>query len=307
MKVAIIGRSEILFESMELLLKQGYEVPLIITSKEAKEYSKTAKDYKKLAKKINAKYIYSNNLDKNLKQISEIKCEIAISMNYTSIISRDVISLFKNGILNAHGGDLPRYRGNACQAWALINGENKIANCIHFMVGGEIDSGNIVERKYFKININTKITDCIKWMRKKIPIMFLNSIKKLEKNPKYFLEKQSRNVKDILRCYPRIPEDGKINWEKSNVEILRLINATNKPYTGAFTFFNKKKLIIWEAELFKDKENYCSEVGQVASKEKDGSIIIVTGKGKLKIKKVEYNNLITNPGIIIKSTRTRLK
>ena len=36
-----------------------------------------------------------------------------------------VISIFTLGILNAHGGDLPRYRGNACQAWAIINGEEK--------------------------------------------------------------------------------------------------------------------------------------------------------------------------------------
>ena len=29
------------------------------------------------------------------------------------------------GILNAHGGDLSKYRGNACQAWAILNGEKK--------------------------------------------------------------------------------------------------------------------------------------------------------------------------------------
>ncbi|GAB1465742.1 hypothetical protein MASR2M54_12420 [Aliarcobacter cryaerophilus] len=52
-------------------------------------------------------------------------CEIAVSLNYSSIISQNVIDLFPLGVLNAHGGDLPRYRGNACQAWAIINGEEK--------------------------------------------------------------------------------------------------------------------------------------------------------------------------------------
>ena len=37
----------------------------------------------------------------------------------------EVIDFFELGILNAHGGDLPRYRGNACQAWAIINGEER--------------------------------------------------------------------------------------------------------------------------------------------------------------------------------------
>ena len=44
-------------------------------------------------------------------------------MNYTGIIPQSIIDLFNHGILNIHPGDLPRYRGNACLAWAIINAE----------------------------------------------------------------------------------------------------------------------------------------------------------------------------------------
>jgi len=54
MKVAIVGRTEILFKSIEFLLENGYEIPLIITSKEAPEYTKISKDFESLAKKIGA-------------------------------------------------------------------------------------------------------------------------------------------------------------------------------------------------------------------------------------------------------------
>lgn len=73
-----------------------------------------------------------------------------MSLNYSSIISQKVIDLFPLGILNAHGGDLPKYRGNACQAWAILNGETKIGLCIHSMIGGEVDNGNIIDRKIFR-------------------------------------------------------------------------------------------------------------------------------------------------------------
>ena len=43
MKIAIIGRTEILLETAELLLKQGYSIPLVITAKEAPEYKKTCR------------------------------------------------------------------------------------------------------------------------------------------------------------------------------------------------------------------------------------------------------------------------
>lgn len=307
MKVAIIGRTEILYETVELLLKHGYEIPLIITSKEAPEYTKTSKDFERLANKIGTKYIYTNKLDEYKEEIKKTNCEIAVSLNYSSIISQSVIELFPLGVLNAHGGNLPRYRGNACQAWAILNGEDKIGLCIHSMIGGEVDSGNIIDREYLDIDINTKITKCWDWMSQRIPDMFLNSVKKLQKDSSYVLEIQSKDAKDALRCYPRIPEDGRIDWNKSNIEILRLINASNKPYGGAYCFYEDKKLIIWDAELSEDDENYLSVVGQVANIEKDGSIVVISGNGKLKIKEIEYDEFIGKPSEKIKSIRKRLK
>ncbi|MDA8828897.1 formyltransferase family protein [Candidatus Pelagibacter bacterium] len=306
MKVAIIGRSEILYETIKTFLRDGFEIKLIITSKETPEYKKKSKDFKKLAKKIKAKYIYSNKLEKYIDEIKKTKCEIAVSSNHVNIISQEIIDLFPLGILNAHGGDLPRYRGNACQAWAILNSESHVGLCIHKMLGGELDLGNIISKEYFNININTKITECNDWMTKRIPIMFLNSVKKLKRNNKFFLEKNPKNSKEKFRCYPRIPEDGKIDWSKSNKDILRLINASNKPYAGAYCFFNNKKLIIWDATLYNDNEKYLAVCGQVSAIEKN-SIIIITGNGKLRIKKIEYEKFIGQPTNKIRSIRSRLK
>jgi len=310
MKIAIIGRTEILYETTELFLDKGYEVPLIITSKEAPEYTKSSKDFEKLANKIEAKYLYTSKLSspENIEFIKRCgDIDIAVSLNYSSIISQEVIDLFPIGVLNAHGGDLPRYRGNACQAWAILNSEDKIGLCIHSMIGGEVDSGDIIAREYFDIDIDTKVTACWEWMAKRIPLLFLESIGKLKENKNYILEKQSKNPKDALRCYPRVPEDGKIYWNKSNIEILRLINATNRPYGGAYCFYEDKRMIIWDAELFEDDEVYLSEVGQVATINRDGSVIVITGSGKLKVKEIEYGNFIGNPNKIIKSIRKRVK
>ncbi len=309
MRISIIGRTEILYETAELLIKNGYKIPLIITSKEAPEYTKTSKDFENLAQEIDAKYLYTSKL--NSKESIEFikKCgdiDIAVSLNYSSIISQEVIDLFRLGVLNAHGGDLPKYRGNACQAWAILNGESKIGLCIHSMIGGEVDSGNIITRDYLEIDIDTKITTIYGWFNKAIPTMFLNSIQKLQKNKNYILEKQSKDPKKALRCYPRIPEDGKIDWSKSNIEILRLINASNKPYSGAYCFYENKKLIIWDAELYEDDENYLSGVGQIANINSDGSIIIITGDSKLKLNTIEYDDFIGKPKKKIQSIRKRL-
>jgi len=312
MNVVIIGRTDVLYKTAEVLYKNGYNIPLIITSKEAPEYKKTAKDFEALAQKIGAKFLYAPKFtDKEIKFLKSVRVNsnkgkfIGISMNYTGIIQQEVIDIFDLGILNAHGGDLPRYRGNACQAWAILNGEEKIGLCIHKMEGGKLDSGDIIERKYYSININTKITDIYRWFERDIPFMFLNAIKKLEKDSNYILEKQDESK--ALRCYPLVPEDGRIDWNKSNVEILRKINAFNKPYNGAYCFYENKKLIVWDAEIYEDQEKYCAIPGQIAKICEDGSVVVITGKGKIKMKEVEWEGTLVKPTTIIKGIRKRLK
>lgn len=307
MRIAIIGRSEILLETAERLIQHGYQIPLIITAKEAPEYLKKAKDFKIFAKKINASFIMTSYINNNIDKIQKLgPFDIAISMNYTGIISKKIIDCFKLGILNAHGGDLPRYRGNACQAWAILNSESRIGLCIHKMIGGEIDSGDIIARDYISIDQNTKITQVWEWISQRIPYLFLEAVEKLKDNSDYILERQSKDPGDALRCYPRRPEDGRINWNQSALQILHLINASNKPYAGAFCEVEGEKTIIWEAELIDDKENFLAVPGQVILIG-DGFIDVACGAGKLRIKIIEYHDTEYRADKVIRSIRLRLK
>ena len=310
MNIGIIGRSELLYNTAEFLIDKGHTIKLIITAKEAPEYTKTSDDFERLANKVGAEYLFTNKIDEQdrinfIKSIGSL--DAGISVNYVNVISQEVIDIFNYGILNAHGGDLPKYKGNACQAWAIINGEEKIGLCIHKMIGGEMDSGDIITKDYLNININTKIADTHNWMYNRIPELFLESLSKLEKDKDYFLGKPSDKPEDTLRCYPRFPEDGKIDWKQSSIEILRLINASGNPYSGAFCKFRGEYLIIWDAEIYEDDEKYCATPGQVSHVDKkNGYIVVITGNGKLRVNEIGYCNFKGNPGEIINSIRNRL-
>ncbi|MBI2968180.1 MAG: formyl transferase [Bacteroidetes bacterium] len=310
-KVAVIGRSEWLFNTMNNLVRNGYEIPLVITAKEAPEYKYSSKDFESFARKNGAHFMHNpaikkSDIQKILRQSGEIP--IAVSVNYTGIIPQDVIDLFPLGILNAHGGDLPRYRGNACQAWAILNGEKKIGLCVHKMVGGKLDAGDIIARNYLPININIRIREIYEWFEKEIPELMLSSIRSLEKDKNFILEKQSVVPEEVLRCYPRIPEDGRIDWKMSGEEILRLINASSEPYAGAFAYLNGKMIRIWRASLVYDGENYLAIPGQICLVQKEGSVLVATQHGKIKIELIslEEGKDKFSPGKLITSIRTRL-
>jgi len=306
MRVAIIGRTEILYETVALLRSQGHEICLIVTAKEAPEYTRTADDFRQLAHELQADFMQTAKIEEVIAKIKSIpEMDIGVSLNYSGVIPQSVIDLFSIGILNAHGGDLPRYRGNACQAWAILNGEERIGLCIHKMIGGELDSGNIIARDYLAIDHTTKVGQVWEWMSARIPHLFLESIQQLERNKDYVLEKQSLDPAKALRCYPRRPEDGLIDWRKPALEILRLVNASGRPYAGACCQFEGEKLIVWDAELVDDNEVFLAVPGQVTHV--GGTYVdIACGEGKLRLSQVEYKGVVTTASEIIRSIRKRL-
>lgn len=310
MRIAIIGRTEILYDTAELLHDKGHEIAAIVTAKEAPEYKRTSDDFKALAEKYGAAFLHTAKIRDAQEMIAGLgDIDIAVSVNYSGIIPQDFIDNFPLGVLNAHAGDLPRYRGNACQAWAIINSEDKIGLCIHSMIGGELDNGDILARSYLPIDINTKVGTIWDWINAEVPVLFVAAIEALDKDPDFVLEVQSKDPKDALRCYPRKPEDGLIDWRADNETVLRLINACNKPYAGAFCDYEGAKLIIWDAELLEDDEVFVAVPGQVTAIGA-GYIDVACGQGrdmsKLRIKEIECGDHSGAPDVLIKSIRSRL-
>lgn len=298
MKLAIIGRTEFLYNSA-LLLKDKYKISVIITSKAAPEYKKTEQDFEELATALNIPFFTSLKDQKLIDFLRKENVDLGISVNWPTIINQDFINLFKLGILNAHMGDLPKYRGNAVVAWAILNGEEKIVLSIHFMEGDKLDCGRIVYQAPFFLNSNTYIGDVYNWAEQEIPLAFMKSVEILKDNPNYVLKYVDQNDSEGFRCYPLKPEDFRIDWSKDAQYIHRLIRANSKPYSGAFSFIDgKEKIIIWKAELYYDSEKYFAIPGQICQIKED-YFVVITGKGKLKIIDWESNQKI-------KSIRQRL-
>tara|TARA_B000000557_G_C20801081_1_gene455577 strand:- start:813 stop:1748 length:936 start_codon:yes stop_codon:yes gene_type:complete len=309
MKIIIIGRTINLLNSARELQNLGHSIVGVITSKSSAEDKVNENHFSQFATEMGIPFLCKPKIDISLiKDVFKgVRAEIAISINYTSIIPQNVIEFFPLGILNVHGGDLPKYRGNACQAWAIINGEDKIGLCVHKMIGDELDNGDIISRTYIKIERETSIGDVYKKFEKLIPKMLIDSINKLDSDPNFILEKQSTDPEEIIRCYPRNPEDGLINWNNSSVQIDRLIRASGYPYSGAFTFFNSEKVTIYKSKVVEEKKMWYGIPGQFAEFTKDNTLNVLTGDGKLELIEIEFNGKKCKPGKIFNSLRSRFK
>lgn len=307
MKVAVLGRTRMLYDAIDKLREYGHQVVLIGTCKAAPEYDIKEKDFCRKAEELQVPFF--NDIHINSEEIIEklkaVDADIAVSMNWITIIKEQAINCFKYGILNAHCGDLPRYRGNATANWAILAKENEYAITIHYMLPRELDSGDIVCQRKFPITEITTITEIYNNMNKQIPDMFCIALDNIVK--KIPVIEQDKNPKNVLRCFPRIPSDSIIDWNDKSEDILRLIHASAEPFEGAYTFYKDMKIHIMEA--YSSEYEFPSLVvpGQVIGCNKDThEVRVATGNGVISFYEIIINNEKFSATDILNSTRIRL-
>ena len=308
MKVAAIGRTEMLYDSILEVKRHGHEIVLIITCQESPEYKRQANDFKLLAESFGVDFIQTENIN-SPEVISVIKRnapDIAISVNWRTIIGQEVLDCFQYGIINAHAGDLPRYRGNAVPNWAIISGEKEIVLTLHLMVL-DLDAGPILLQRKIFISNNTHIGDVYEFIRENFPVMFAEAVDGLEKET-ITPQQQPTDPSCVLRCYIRTPKDSEIDWKQLGIQLDRLVRAVSEPFAGAYTHIGTEKLIIWRAHYEPSPSPFLGVPGQVAEKRPaTGEVLVVTGEGFLVLEEIETQDEGRKKATeVIKTTRTRL-
>jgi len=308
MRFAAIGRSQVLFNSIEHLLEMGHNLVGVITDVGAAEYSRQIIDFEKIAIRNQVPFLVtslSGEIDEFLRNIDDL--DIGLSVNHRRVIEKSTINFFKYGILNLHGGDLPKYRGNACQAWAIINGEIRIGACVYKIQADALDAGKILSREYFELSHETKIGTCLNWIETVSPKMFAKAFSLLEENPEFFLEDTSKDMQKGFRCHERRPIDGYINWNQEPDEIVRLINASGPPFFGAFSFLNGEIIKIYDASVGEKIESFYAVPGQVIMIGEDFARIACGQKGgHIKVVSLQDSSDVSSISKVLKSTRSRL-
>jgi len=308
MRFAAIGRHEALLKSIDALCAAGHELSYILTAKEAPEYRQGVADFVAKGEALGVPVHVAARIDQDcLAWMAQHDAQVAVSLNFPTVISDAAIGLFQHGILNAHGGDLPRYRGNACQAWAMIHGENAIGLCVHKMVGGELDSGDVIAKAMLPIGVDTRIGEVMGWIEASVPGLFTQALDRLAADPSYVLYRQAETGVAPLRCYPRRPSDGRVVWALPAPQVVRLINASGPPYSGAF-FEYDGHLFHVESATWQSGGAYLAVAGQVAAIHANMSVdIACAGEGFCRIGDVvDAAGKRLRLGEIVKSVRHRL-
>ena len=287
MRVAILGRTRSLLAAAKLIVAHGHDVPVVWTCPHAPDYDVTADDFEQFAKSIDAAFFNDVNINNDgpIELLRSFECDIALSVNWLTIMRQPVIESFPFGILNAHAGDLPRFRGNACPNWAIINNEPHVGLCI-IQMSPELDAGPVVLRETFELGQGVYVGEVIAWLEDRMPPMLVQAAEglfsgDLEGTP------QPTDPALSLRAYPRRPSDCLIDWRQDAEQIHRLVRAVSSPYHGAFTTLEgARKVTIWRADVEPPDQPFLAIPGQVCRRTEKGPVI-ACGQGMLCLTDVE--------------------
>jgi methionyl-tRNA formyltransferase len=306
MKIAVIGRTRFLIDAAEILLAKGHEIPLVWTCPAAGYEGANSHDFSSLAKKCGAEFRddIRLNASENIARLREARCPLAISAHWQTILGPAVLNCFSLGILNAHSGDLPRYRGNAVANWAILNGENHVGLCIHLMAP-TVDSGPVICRDRFSLGQDTYIGDVYQWINTRAPSLIAEAAEGLA-NQSITPQIQSTEQSVQLRCYPRRPDDGRIDWKQPADAIYKLIRASSRPFAGAFTTMeDSRRVTVWRADPFKHPGPYVAVPGQIMLRH-EGDPVVACGDGCLRLSEINLDGESDARKILTRSLRARL-
>ncbi|HSB05346.1 MAG TPA: methionyl-tRNA formyltransferase [Thermodesulfobacteriota bacterium] len=205
--------------------------------------------------------------------------DVFIVTAYGQILPKSLLEIPKYGAINVHASLLPKYRGAAPIAWAILKGEKATGVTIMRMDEG-MDTGDIVLQKEILIGDDETAETLHDKLASSGASLLLEAVAKIKHGD---VSPIRQDHSQATYAPPLKKEDGRIDWRREAREIDRQVRAFN-PWPGAHTSLNERFLKIFRGEVREEKAG--DDAGGILWVGTD-FIEVGTGKGSFLIKEVQ--------------------
>jgi methionyl-tRNA formyltransferase len=211
--------------------------------------------------------------------LRRLQPDLFVVVAYGQILPKPVLDIPKYGAVNVHASLLPRYRGAAPIAWAILNGE-KVTGVTTMVMDEGMDTGDILLQT--EVPIGEKET--CENLQDRLASMGAQLLSKtLEKMKTGDIHPLPQDHSKATYAPPLKKEDGHIDWKKEAREIDRQIRAFS-PWPGAYTKWGDRLLKVYKGEV--RERTSAGKPGVVVWMGSD-FIEVEAGKDSLVIKEVQ--------------------
>lgn len=264
-------------------------IKTIITLDDNNDLRSIKSEFIKYAQTHNINIIFSTSKSETHQIVKKYSPDLCFVNGWYQLFDGEVLRLSKYGFIGIHHSLLPKYRGGSPLVWQLLKGEKLLGSTLFHMDEGT-DSGDIIAQVQIE-NDNLYIAEA----REKLERLMINQLQKVW--PSIIANTHLRilqNHKEATYCKQLSPEDGLINWSVSAKKIHQKIRAQSLPYPCAFSFYQKKKIKIVEADI--TKKIISGTPGVISSTDEEtGYPIVNCGADGIILKKILLDDLEASP------------
>jgi methionyl-tRNA formyltransferase len=243
MRIAFLGNHTVGVVVLKVLLQESDVVAVVAHPSDPEDGTRYRSVYN-FAVEHDLSVLRARGKDEKLKQfIREKKPDLLWITDYRYLIPGNIISLAQLGAINLHPSLLPKYRGRAPINWAIINGEVNLGLTVHFVDDG-MDTGDIIYQESFFLSQEQDVGDALNIL---YPLYGLITQKVLKAFESGNIPRHSQNHLASTVFSRRTPADGLIDFTDAAISVWNLIRAVSRPYPGAFSYLNDKKVFLWKA------------------------------------------------------------
>jgi len=289
MRIVFCGTPEFAVPALrELFAKPEFAVEAVVTQPDrprGRGQRISASPVKEAATEAGARIYQPESMKSDAARdfFAQIKPDAAVIIAYGQIIPRRLLEIPRLGWMNLHASLLPKYRGAAPIAWAIINGERKTGLTTMQLDPG-LDTGPILQQREIEIGDEETAPELAGRMAKLGAPLVAESLMQWDRGEIAPIPQDSTKA-----SYASIltKEQGRIDWGQTAGEIYNRIRGL-APWPGAFTTFRGRLCHIWGRPRAADGNDAAigQEPGSVIVS--DAAMDIICGKGtRLRLEAVQ--------------------
>ncbi len=289
MRVVFMGTPDFAVPCLEHLILNKHEVVAVYTQPDkpaGRGRSVVPSPVKRAATALNLPIVQPVNLKQPdvIAELTRFNPDIIMVTAYGQILPQAVLDIPRYGCTNVHFSLLPKYRGAAPVAAAILAGDEFTGVSV-MLITMRLDTGPILGRASVAIS-KQDTTASLAAKLSQVAARFLPEV--LIRWVRGEITPQAQN-EDEATYFGSISKDvGEIDWHLPVVDIWRRVRAYN-PWPGCYTRWRGKQLKIIEAIPLPEAGDF--EVGKVVPLTKDGGTKVAfgvcTGQGILGVLKVQ--------------------
>jgi methionyl-tRNA formyltransferase len=218
--------------------------------------------------------------------LADTDVDIVFVISWPELLEPDVLEIPSTGCIGRHISMLPKRRGRAPVAWALIHGLAETGVTLFWLDEG-VDSGDIAVQESIPIDPQDEAHDLYDKATATTVQLVDELVQTVESGE---VPRRPQDESEATYTHPRRPDMGLIDWSKSAVTLHDFIRAQTHPYPGTFTYNQMDKIRVWHASVA-HQTAVRAEYGAVVDRTGEDHYVVQTGEGTLAI---EIENLDGN-------------